>query len=426
MRCSQERVRHDCRGLSVGIDLVIAMSGVLILGASHSGIAAAAALRGFGYEGVVTVVSNEEAMPYHRPPLSKEALSVAEYSPALLRPENFYKTNQIDLDRGTTITDVDVESRHAIASDGRRYEYDTLIFACGAEPRRLPLEVDSQGAAFYLRTHDDFIRLSNRLSRARSLAVIGGGLIGLEVAALAVAKGIRTTLVEAGERLMERTVSRSMAGYLLDRHQARGLEVKLDSPVASIRRDNDRNIDMVILGNGELIEADLVVAAIGVVPNDHLARRAGLSVKNGILASDQGRTDNRAVYAIGDCAAWFDADLGRHIRYEAVNPGQDQAKIAAAAIAGVPVPPQRIPRYWSHQAEIQIQMAGDIHKSETEAVLKGPVSGAFSVLGLKDGRLVSVQSVNAARQFMMLQDLIGTDRDTLATALDVEFPPPRH
>ena len=285
MRSSQERVRHDCRGLTVGIDLVIAMSGVLILGASHSGIAAAAALRGFGYEGVVTVVSNEEAMPYHRPPLSKEALSVAEYSPALLRPENFYKTNQIDLDRGTTIADVDVESRHAIASDGRRYEYDTLYSPVVPSRDGCRWRSILEGAAFYLRTHDDFIRLSNRLSRARSLAVIGGGLIGLEVAALAVAKGIRTTLVEAGERLMERTVSRSIAGYLLDRHQARGLEVKLDSPVASIRRDNARNIDMVILGNGELIEADLVVAAIGVVPNDHLARRAGLSVKNGILAS---------------------------------------------------------------------------------------------------------------------------------------------
>ncbi|WP_201835706.1 NAD(P)/FAD-dependent oxidoreductase [Microvirga zambiensis] len=402
------------------------MSGVLILGASHSGIAAAAALRGFGYEGALTVVSREEALPYHRPPLSKEALSAEEYSPALLRPETFYRTNRIDLERGMTIANVDTENRNAVATDGRRYEYDTLIFACGAEPRRLPLEVDPQGAAFYLRTHDDFIQLSSRMSRARTLAVIGGGLIGLEVAALAVSKGIRTTLVEAGERLMERTVSRSIAGYLLDRHRARGLEVKLASPVASIRRNDDRNTNIVSFGHGETIEADLVVAAIGIVPNDQLARRAGLSVESGILTSHQGQIEDRAIYAIGDCASWFNVDLGHHVRYEAVNPGQDQAKIVAASITGAPMPTRRAPRYWSHQAEIQIQMAGDVHKSEAEAVLKGPTSGAFSVLGLKDGRLVSVQSVNAARQFMMLQDLIGTDRDGLATALNVEFPPPRH
>ncbi|WP_378944339.1 NAD(P)/FAD-dependent oxidoreductase [Mesorhizobium sp. ANAO-SY3R2] len=400
-------------------------SDVVILGASHSGVAAAAALRGSGFGGTITIVTREGCMPYHRPPLSKEGLSTSDYAPALLRPASFYETNRIALEQGAEIASLDTSGRALLADDGRRFEFGTLVLACGAEPRRLPAKMDPDGAAIYLRTMDDFLLLKDRLAQAKSVAIVGGGLIGLEIAAMAVSRGLRTTLIEAGDRLMGRTVSGSISGYLLDRHQAKGLDVRLATTVTSIRRDDARG-DTIVLGTSETVEVDLTIAAIGAAPNDKLARDAGLAVENGILASEQGQTTDAAIFAIGDCAAWFDPELQRHVRLEAVNPGLDQAKIVASLIAASPMPEKRVARYWSHQADIQIQMAGNISSSESEAVLKAPESGAFSVLGLKDGRLVSVQSINAPKQFTKLHGLIGAQRDAVAHALDVEFPPPRH
>ena len=403
------------------------MSGVLILGASHSGVATAAALRSAGYDSPVALVTQETILPYHRPPLSKEALSKEDYSPTLLRPESFYKSNRIDLIQGVRIVSLDLDQRYALCEDGARYPYERLILACGAEPRRLSAAIDPEGVARYLRTYEDFSELKSRLAHATSVAIIGGGLIGVEIAAMAVQKGLRTTVIEAGARLMERTVSKSIANYVLDRHQAKGLNVRFGAVVTAINRNEARNVDIVTLNDGEAIEADLVVVAIGAAPNDALARAAGLKVRNGILVSEEGQTSRPGVYAVGDCAAWYDPAHGCHVRNEAVNPGQDQAKAAAAAIAGTAPPPKRLPRYWSHQASIQIQMSGDVHGADMEAVLNAPASGAFSLLGFKANRLAAVQTINAAQQFGRLQEMIGMDRDALAAALDVEFSPPhRH
>jgi 3-phenylpropionate/trans-cinnamate dioxygenase ferredoxin reductase subunit len=207
---------------------------------------------------------------------------------------------------------------------------------------------------------------------------------------------------------------------------AAGLDIRLGASVTEIRWSDDNASESVSLSDGSILETDLTIAAIGIVPNDELARSAGLPVENGILASEHGATEVSSVYAIGDCAAWLDPPSGRHVRTEAVNPGQDQAKIVAALIAGVPLPSRGIPRLWSHQAHLKIQMAGDINSATSEAILNAPESGAFSVLGFLEDRLISVQSVNAQRQFVKLHELIGVDRGALATALDVEFPPPRH
>ncbi|MCF1495732.1 NAD(P)H-nitrite reductase [Agrobacterium vitis] len=402
------------------------MSGILILGASHSGVAAAAALRTGGHRDAITVLTHESVQPYHRPPLSKEGLTKDAYTPTPLRPESFYQNSRIDLKQGVRIIGLDRAEKYLLADDGTRYPYETLILACGAEPRRLPPAVDPGKIAHYLRTHDDLIQLKSRLAGARSIVVIGGGLIGVEIAALAVQKGLHTTLIELGTRLMERTVSKSIANYVLDRHEANGLKARFGVTVTAIGHHGDSGVDVVTFADGETIEADLVVVAIGAVAHDALARDAGLEVENGVLCTAVGLTSDPAIRAIGDCAAWYDPVLERHVRNEAVNPGQDQARIVAAAILGTDMPPRRLPRFWSHQAAIQIQMAGDVHGSDMEAVLKAPASGAFSVLGFKGGDLVAVQTINAPQQFGKLHDMIGMDREALTVALDVEFPPPHH
>ncbi|OBZ97162.1 NAD(P)H-nitrite reductase [Pararhizobium polonicum] len=402
------------------------MPGILIIGASHSGVAAAAALRSAKYEGDITLVTEETVLPYHRPPLSKDALSKDGYSPTLLRPESFYTNNRIDLRQGSKIVSVNTAENYALSADGVRFPYERLILACGAEPRRLPPQIDPDGVAHYLRTQDDLTTMKAPLAKAKSVAIIGGGLIGMEIAAVALAQGLQVTVIEAGQRLMERTVSKSIAGYVLDRHLNKGLEVRFGAMVTSVMHDDSRNIDIVTLGDGGEIVADIVVVAIGATPHETLAREAGLNVENGILVSECGLTSNPAIFAIGDCSAWYDPDLDRYIRNEAVNPGQDQAKIVASKIVGLEMPPRRLPRYWSHQAAIQIQMSGDVNGADMEAVLNAPASGAFSVLGFNSDCLVAVQTINAPQQFGKLHDMIGMKREEIATVLDVEFPPPHH
>lgn len=403
------------------------MSGILIIGASHSGVAVAAALRTAKCDAPITLVTEEAVLPYHRPPLSKEALSKDEFAPTFLRPEAFYVNNSIDLHQSVKIVGLNLEGEYAETSRGDRFHYDRLVLACGAEPRRLPISIDPGDVANYLRTHEDLVVLKAKLTHARSIVIVGGGLIGMEIAAIALSKGLLVTVVEAGSRIMERTVSKSISNYILDRYLNRGMRVLLGSGVDSIRKNNDGIANAVILSNGEQIQSDIVVAAIGAAPQETLAREAGLKVDNGILASEYGQTSHPEIYAVGDCSAWFEPQLGRHFRNEAVNPGQDQAKIVAAAIMGAEMPPKRLPRFWSHQADIQIQMSGNVNDTDMEAVLNAPASGAFSVLGFRDGRLLAVQTINAPQQFGKLQDMIGMDRDAISSALDVEFPPPhRH
>ncbi|WP_246225878.1 NAD(P)/FAD-dependent oxidoreductase [Chelativorans xinjiangense] len=398
----------------------------MIVGGSHAGVAAASALRTEGYAGAIKIIAQEPALPYHRPQLSKEALREEVFSPQPLRPEGFYEKNGLVLLCGATASQLHLQDRCVVDANGQCHDYETLILACGASPRRLPEAADPERRALYLRNFDDLRALKARLGSARSMAVVGGGLIGLEVAAVALAKGVSTTLLEAGERIMQRSVSRSISNYLADRHCANGLDLKLGTTLASIERQAGGKGDVVFLEGGEALNVDLTVVAVGIAPNDGLARAAGLQVDDGILTSEQGRTVDPAVYAIGDCAAWFDPDKGRHIRCEAVNPGQDQAKRVAAAIAGRPVPALGIPRYWTHQGAMNLQMAGDVHGATKEFVLKAPESGAFSVLGFQDDRLVAVQTINAPRQFMQLYQLIGTDSDRLTAELDWEFPPSHH
>jgi 3-phenylpropionate/trans-cinnamate dioxygenase ferredoxin reductase subunit len=402
------------------------MSGILIIGASHSGVATAAALRTAKYDGKITLITEESVLPYHRPPLSKEALSKKDYTPTLLRPESFYTNNQIDLVQGVKVSKLNTVQRSATAEDGTMYSYDQLILACGAEPRRLPVSIDPDRLANYLRTHDDLTALKSRIDGANSMVIIGGGLIGMEIAAMALAQGLDVTVVEAGSRIMERTVSKAIANYVLDRHSNKGLGVRFGSSVASIQKAEDGRTGVVTLADGEEIRAEIVVAAIGAAPHETLAREAGLEVTNGITVSEVGLSSDPSIYAVGDCSAWYDPVLGRHVRNEAVNPGQDQAKIVAATIIGLDLPQKRPPRYWSHQAAIQIQMSGDVNATDMEAVLNAPASGAFSVLGFKNDHLIAVQTINAPQQFGKLHDMLGMSREAIASALDVEFPPPHH
>ena len=366
-------------------------AGVVIVGGGQAGLEAAAALRSQGYAGVVTLICAEPHAPYQRPPLSKEFLTGKMEAESLpLRALAYYEKQRIDLIVGDPVTAIDRAAMQVHLAGGGSVSYAHLILAVGARNRPLPLPGAEH--ALYLRILDEAVTLRQRIADARSVSVIGGGFIGLEVAAAARGFGKNVTVIEAAPRLMSRAASPLLSGFFLDLHRARGTEVLLNATVASIEADG------VTLKTGEKIGADLIVAGIGVLPNIELARAAGLEVNNGIVVDEFMRSSDPAIFAIGDCAdhpnVFAGALAGGRTRLESVQNAIDQAKCAARAIAGNPAPYREVPWFWTDQYDIRFQMVG-LAAGHDEFVVRGSVENRkFSAFYFNGGRLLAVDSVN--------------------------------
>ncbi len=360
---------------------------VVIVGGGHGGFQAAASLRAEGYDGSITIYGEEPHLPYQRPPLSKGMLlGKQEERHAILRPAEFYATQRIEVVRG-----------RRIASLAELPPSDWVILATGARNRALPRD-----GVFYLRTLGETAEIKQRLADARDVAIIGGGFIGLEVAAAARALGKDVTVYEAGPRLMGRVVAPVVSDYFLAQHEARGVRVVLNSTAAP--------------------EADLIVAGIGVVPNDELAREAGLAVGNGIAVDEFLRTSDPRIFAIGDCAEYPNPYAGARVRLESVQNAVDQAACVARAICGRPAAYDAVPWFWSDQFDIHLQMTG-IATGFDRTVTRGDVaSNKFSVFYYRGGELRAVDSINRAAEHMTARKLIAARaRVTPEQAADESF-----
>ena len=317
--------------------------GVVIVGGGQAGLEAAAALRTQGYEGTVTLICEEPHAPYQRPPLSKDFLTGKQDASSLpLRALVFYEKHRVDLILGDRVTEINRGAKRVHLAGGGTIDYGYLILAVGARNRTLP--VKGAEHALYLRTLDEAATLKLRLAEARrGVVVIGGGFIGLEVAAAARKAGQAVTVIEALPRLMARAVSPLLSDFFFSLHRAEGAEVLLNSAVAEVQPD------AVMLTDGSRISTDLVVAGIGVVPNTELAQEAGLAVANGILVDEYLRTSDPDIFAIGDCADHPNAFAGGRARLESVQNAVDQAKSVARAITGQPAPYRDVPWFWTDQ-----------------------------------------------------------------------------
>jgi len=356
--------------------------GVVIVGGGQAGLEAAAALRTLGYDGTVTLICEEAHAPYQRPPLSKDFLTgKQEADGVFLRALAYYEKHRIDLILGDRVTEINRGGRLVHLAGGGTVAYEQLILAVGSRNRSLP--VPGAKHALYLRSLDEAVTLRQRLAEARhGVVVIGGGFIGLEVAAAARGAGKPVTVVEAAPRLMARAVSPPLSDFFLDVHRGQGAEVLLNTAVAEVRPD------CVTLTGGRRIDADLVVAGIGVVPNVELAREAGLDVSDGITVDEFLRTSDPDIFAIGDCSHHPRA------RLESVQNAVDQAKCVARAVMGNPAPYRDVPWFWTDQYEIRFQMAG-LSGGHEQSVLRGSIENRkFSVFYFKQGRLLAVDSVN--------------------------------
>jgi 3-phenylpropionate/trans-cinnamate dioxygenase ferredoxin reductase subunit len=370
---------------------------ILIAGAGHAGGSAAAMLRQLGWQDTITLIGEEPIGPYQRPPLSKAWLTGDETAESVaLRPAGFYAAAGISLRLGTRVIAIDRAARTVALSDGDVMSYDILILALGARPRPLP----APGAALELRSIADADRLKAALRPGARLAIVGGGFIGLEVAASARTLGADVTVIEREDRILARVACPLLSDFFRSRHQARGVRIITGAEVAALEGSSG-DARGVRLRDGRLFECDSVLAAIGAVPNDEVARAAGLSCENGIIVDLAARTDDPAIFAIGDCTRRPLPLYGRMGRLESVPNALEQARQAAGLICGRPAPAPEVPWFWSDQFDLRLQIAG-LPFDATGLAVRGDIgAGQFALFHLAaDGTVQAVEAVNAATEFM--------------------------
>ncbi|GAA3552784.1 FAD-dependent oxidoreductase [Amycolatopsis ultiminotia] len=362
---------------------------VLVVGAGQSGFQAAASLRDKGFTGRVELIGDEPGVPYQRPPLSKGYLDGTAGDEQLrLRPEDFFAEKDIRLVPGR-VAEVDRAATRVRLEDGRRLDYDYLVLATGARNRTLPVPGADLDGVLMLRTRDDADRLRVSLEAARDVVVIGGGFIGLEFAAHA---GRPVTVVEAQDRLLARVASPEISEFFAEHHRAAGHTVLLGTGVTALHGAG--RVEAVELSDGRRLPADLVVVAVGVLPETSLAEQAGLDVANGVVVDEHLCTGDPKIFAIGDCASFPCVQAGAATRLESVQNAVDQARSVAAAIAGERAPYDSLPWFWTDQTGAKLQIAGILSAADRTVVTGDREAGRFSVLSFRDDVLIAVESVN--------------------------------
>ncbi|XPP27119.1 MAG: NAD(P)/FAD-dependent oxidoreductase [Leucobacter sp.] len=396
------------------------MPRIVILGAGHAGVQLADSLREEGFDGELLLLSEEQQLPYQRPPLTKDFLSDPEHAELMpLRAEDFFAKRSIDLRLGSVVTGIDLGQRLVMMADGSSIGYDDLVFATGSRARAHSQCAEQSAVAHTIRSAEDAARFGARLDQAASLAIVGAGFIGLEVAAAARKRGIDISIISAQPPLA-RMSSPALSDFLLQAHRDRGSQFVFDSAL-SVEETAGTGRGVVVCASAGPIEADMVLVAIGAVPNAELAEEAGLSVSNGIEVDQTLRTSDQHVWAIGDVATRCSPD-GRMMREESVQSATHHARCLAKTLTGTPTVPTEVPWFWSNQGDLRIQIVG-IPDAIAHTVTRGdPGSGRFSVFSFAAGRLCAVESVNNAADHMSARRLLGANAPLLAEqAADLDF-----
>ena len=380
------------------------MAGVIVVGGGHAAGQLAAGLRQQGYADAIAIFADEAHPPYQRPPLSKQYLS-GEWGMdrLLLRPLNFYSQKSVRLHNGVSVSAIDCAAQTITTAAGERHSYDHLVLATGSRARHLAIPGADLGNVFYLRTAADVDAIRAAMQAARRLVIVGGGYIGLEVAAVARKAGLQVTVLEMESRILQRVTTQGMSDFYHRVHTGHGVDIRVSTRVEELRGGPD--VQHIACADGSTLAADLVVIGIGVLPNVELAAAAGLNVDNGVVVDSSCRTGDPHVYAIGDCARGFNEVLGRSVRLESVPNAMEQARVAAATICGKPSRYDTMPWFWSDQYDLKLQMVG-FASDGTESVLRGdPDSNSFMTFYLADGRVVAADAVNQARDFLVTRQL---------------------
>lgn len=382
------------------------MEHLVIVGAGQSAIQCITSLRKEDYPGLITLVGEEEHLPYQRPPLSKGFLEDTVSNERLyFKKLEFFVENKVQLKLGTKAEEIDIENNNIHLSDNTKLSFDKLVFATGSSVRKLDFPGKDLNSIHYLRGLDDALSIKKDLQTRQNIVVVGAGYIGLEVAAIAAKQNKSVTVIEMADRVMNRTVDPQISDYYLKLHQKNGVTFKFNTSLKEIVGAS--NPEKVICSDGTEVKADMVIIGAGIMPNVELAENAGLSCDNGIVVNEFGKTDHANIYACGDCTNHPNKLLNKKIRLESVHNAMEQSKTVASSIINKSIEYNQIPWFWSDQYDHKLQIVG-LSGEHDKVIMRGDMSDAkFMLLYTKDEKLIAVDAVNNSKEFLICKKLVA-------------------
>ena len=382
------------------------MEHLVIVGAGQSAIQCITSLRKEDYPGLITLVGEEEHLPYQRPPLSKGFLEDTVSNERLyFKKLEFFVENKVQLKLGTKAEEIDIENNNIHLSDNTKLSFDKLVLATGSSVRKLDFPGKDLNSIHYLRGLDDALSIKKDLQTRQNIVVVGAGYIGLEVAAIAAKQNKSVTVIEMADRVMNRTVDPQISDYYLKLHQKNGVTFKFNTSLKEIVGAS--NPEKVICSDGTEVKADMVIIGAGIMPNVELAENAGLSCDNGIVVNEFGKTDHANIYACGDCTNHPNKLLNKKIRLESVHNAMEQSKTVASSIINKSIEYNQIPWFWSDQYDHKLQIVG-LSGEHDKVIMRGDMSDAkFMLLYTKDEKLIAVDAVNNSKEFLICKKLVA-------------------
>jgi 3-phenylpropionate/trans-cinnamate dioxygenase ferredoxin reductase subunit len=393
---------------------------IVIVGAGQSGAQAVASLRSEGFTGAMTMIGDEPFPPYQRPPLSKAYLNGSmERERLFLKPDAFYADAKCELILGVGATHIDRARKVVVLADGREIAYDKLLIATGSRVRKIPVPGADLPGIFYLRGIADVDALREKFQSVKHLAIVGGGYIGLEVAAVGRKAGLEVTVFEAMDRVMARAVSKPISDFYEKVHRDAGVNLLLNT---GVERFEGEGALQAIRAGGKSYAAEAALVGIGIGPNVELAKDAGLKCDDGIVVDNGAQTEDPSIFAAGDCTKHTGRE-GLQLRLECVQNAIDQAKHAALTMTGKSTNYQEVPWFWSDQYDLKLQIAGLIRPTDSIVLRGDPASRKFAAFHLRDGVVAAVESVNAAPEYLMGRKMIAERKVVDPTVLaDMSVP----
>lgn len=382
------------------------MEDLVIIGAGQSAIQCINSLKKEGYAGSITMIGEEEHLPYQRPPLSKGFLEDSVNKERLyFKKLDFFTENKIQLKLGTSANKVDLENKLVFLSDDTHLSFDKLVFATGSRVRKLDFPGSNLSSIHYLRGLDDAESIKNDLERSKEVVVIGAGYIGLEVAAIAAKKNVTVSVIEMADRVMNRTVDPQISDYYLKLHQNNGVKFIFNNSLEEIK--GSKKVESVLCSDGSEIKADMVIIGAGIIPNVELADQAGVFCDNGILVDEFGQTNYKNVYACGDCTSHPNKLLNKQLRLESVHNAMEQSKTVAFSALAKTLEYNQVPWFWSDQYDHKLQIVG-LSGEHDNVVMRGNTKDQkFMLFYTKDNQLIAVDAVNNPKEFLICRKLVA-------------------
>ena len=382
------------------------MENLLIIGAGQSAIQCISTLKKEGYSGSITLVGEEEHLPYQRPPLSKGFLEDSLNKERLyFKKLEFFTENKVQLYLGLSAEKLEINNQKVYLSDNSVLEFDKLVFATGSRVRYLDFPGSELKSIFYLRDLDDAEAIKKDLETSENLVIIGAGYIGLEAAAIAAKKNKKVTIIEMADRVMNRTVDPQISEYYLNLHKSYGVKFHFNTSLETINEVSD-SLE-VVCSDGTEVKADSVLIGAGVVPNIELAEEAGINCDNGIIVNEFGQTNFKNIYACGDCTNHPNKILNKNLRLESVHNAMEQAKTVASSVMNNPMEYNQVPWFWSDQYDHKLQIVG-LSGDHDVVTMRGNTNDAkFMLFYTKDEELIAVDAINNPKEFLISRKLVA-------------------